>query len=204
MATDFDSEKADLQARLAQAKAHLERTNDTIYNCCQFYDLNYNTFRKYLENGKSQIGRPPILTDEEKLVLKLFLLSLETALNTVMPISEVIEWIKRLSSNYQSNPLNVKVSKRTARRILREISLFEGLVLSTADAGRERVVNEVDRFVHFMRMMNLCMSKVNCDPRCIWNVDEVGIQLIERNLRFVTSLINTSTKRLSSVIFISH
>jgi hypothetical protein len=58
-------------------------------------------------------------------VLKLFLLSLETALNTVMPISEVIEWIKRLSSNYQSNPLNVKVSKRTARRILREISLFE-------------------------------------------------------------------------------
>jgi hypothetical protein len=44
-----------------------------------------------LENGKAQIKKLLIFTDEEKLVLKLFLLSLETALNVVMPISEVIE-----------------------------------------------------------------------------------------------------------------
>jgi hypothetical protein len=89
MASDFVTKKGDLLARLCKAKAHLERTNDTLSNCCHFFDLNYRTFQKFLEEGESQIGRPSILSESEKLVLKLFLLSLETSFNTVMPLSEV-------------------------------------------------------------------------------------------------------------------
>ena len=183
---DFDEKRDDLQRRLEAAKAHLVRTNDSISNCCHLFNVNYTTFTMFLKKGEAQIGRPPILSETEKCELKIFLLSLETALHTVMPISEVVEWIKRISSYYRSDPDNVKVSKKTARRLIHEFSLFERKS-RTSDVGRERVVNEVDRFVHFTRVTNLCLEKVNRDPRRVWNVDEVGIQLADRNIRFITS-----------------
>jgi hypothetical protein len=62
-----------------------------------------------LKIGESHFGRPPILSQTEKSVLKLFLLSLETAFHTVLPLPEVIEWIKRISSYYQANPQTIIV-----------------------------------------------------------------------------------------------
>jgi hypothetical protein len=56
-----------------------------------------------LKIGESHFRRPLILSQTKKSVLKLFLLSLEIAFHIVLPLPEVIEWIKRISSYYQAN-----------------------------------------------------------------------------------------------------
>ena len=95
-----------------------------------------------------------------------------------MTPSEVIEWIKKISSQYQASPGKVKVTKQSAREIIKDLS-FSIWKAWTSDSGRENVVNEVNHFVHFMKMIFLCLEKIHSNPQLIWNIDEVGIQLVE-------------------------
>jgi hypothetical protein len=54
-----------------------------------------------LKISEFHFGRPPILFQIKKSVLKLFLLSLEIAFHTILPLPKVIKWIKRISLYYQ-------------------------------------------------------------------------------------------------------
>ena len=182
---EADERKKKFVVKLNAARVHHIKTGDSINKCCLLFGLHHRTFEKFLKRGAGRSGRPFILTDHETKILKLFLLSLETAMDIQLPIVEVIEWIKKISSHYKANPEHVKVTNVTARQILKRISLHERKS-RTSDAGRERVVNETDRFIHFMNVISVCLDRVSHNPCLIWNVDEVGVQLAERKIRLVT------------------
>jgi hypothetical protein len=103
-----------------------------------------------------------------------------------MPILKVIEWIRKCSLLYQSNPNDVIIITKATCYILKEISFFERKS-RTSDHGREQVINENDWFLHFMKIISLCLDKLKFDIQRFWNVDEVGIQLTERNIRLMTN-----------------
>jgi hypothetical protein len=121
---DFSLQCEQLFDRMKLAKAHKDQTNNSILNCCRLYQLHRTTFTNFLRNGTATIGRPVLLLKHEKRLLKLFLLGLETISNTQMPISEVVEWIRKCSSLYQSNPNDVIVTTKAARYIFKRNLFF--------------------------------------------------------------------------------
>ena len=153
------------------------------------------TLRRFIVTSNSKIGRPPLLTEQEKYIFKLFLLSLDSV-GIQMPVDEIKTWMKTLSSSYQKailnseeDNINIKFDDRSVSRYYRSFGLSLKKIRQS-DPKREDSVNHPEILEQFFLDLEKALEVIGRNPDLIFNVDEVGIQFAERTLRLVTSRIS--------------
>ena len=58
--------------------------------------------------------------------------------------------------------------------------------MCSSDQGRVRAVDSIEDFVHYYDVLEEKLDQILHDPCCIFNVDEVGVQLADRTINLIT------------------
>jgi len=177
----FDSEvgrEEKRRKRLEEAKHYIECTGSSIKDAAAHFDVGRNSLGTFLKKGFQQVGRPSFLKKDEIKNLRLYLVALDTAhlQQSLVSTSAVIQKL----SNSQTKP-----TPPTVHKYVHDAGLYIRKACS-ADKGRLRIIESIEDFLHYYDIVEDMLDWIAHDPRQIFNVDEVGIQLAERSIHLVT------------------
>lgn len=173
-----DGKEEKRRKRLEEAKNFIERSGSSIKDAAKQFGVGRNSLGVFMKKGFQPVGRPPLLKDEEIGHLRSYLIALDTARlqQSLLSTSSVIQ---KLSNSI------IKPSPPTVRKYVNSTGLHLRKARS-ADQGRLQVIESIEDFIHYYDVVEEKLRKIAHDPRQIFNVDEVGIQVAERSINLIT------------------
>ena len=167
--------------QLAAAVAYKQKTGDSWRAVATRFWVDRGTLQRFHQRGPLSPGKPQYLLKENQQDLEIFMLSVESSTDTQFTRTEVTEWMQKFS-NKPNLPL---VSHWTVNCTLQQ-SAMNVWKVCTADPGQIQVMDDTDWFEQFHWVWAKCVELTGNDPHHLFNVDEVGIQLAEREFHLVT------------------
>ena len=167
--------------QLAAAVAYKQKTGDSWRAVATQFQVDHGTLQRFHQRGPLSLGKPQYLLKENQQDLKIFMLLVESSMDTQFTRTKVTEWMQKFS-NKPNLPL---VSRRTVNCTLQQ-SAMNIWKVRAADPGWIQVMDDIDWFEQFHRVWAKCIELTGNDSHHLFNVDEVGIQLAEREFHLVT------------------
>jgi len=178
ISVDLEGNESKRRKKLEDAKRFIEKKGASISEAAKKFEIGRNSLGTYMRHGFQKLGRPALLCNKEIESLRSFLSALDTA-HLQQSVKETANIIQSFSGSDQ------KPSPPTVRKYVHEAGLFIRKA-RTADQGRLRVIESIEDFVHYYDVLEEKLNLIAHDPRRIFNVDEVGIQVAERSIHLIT------------------
>jgi len=166
------------KTKLENAKRHMERTGASIRSASKLFGVGRESLSIYLQSGYQTMGRPPLLDSKDSNTLRLYLTTLDT-MNMQQPLRATGQMIQKLSGS-QTAPSMKTVKKYVDKNQLKIRKA------RPSDEGRTHATESIEDFIHYYGVLENCLSLIAHDRNCIFNVDEVGIQVADRKIHLVT------------------